>query len=338
MFIGLVSVVVLAAAYPVFADSTQHPLAIFILPVLVTAALSAWRATAVVALASVSVAAIEGLAESELDSSSLIARLITLVTGGFLGVFVAWQRGRRQVLIDDAKGRALMSEMFQVSLAPVPVPPEGIIAEMRFIPGDDRLHLGGDFIDAIRLPTGHLGYVIGDVCGHGPRAAAFGAAVRSGWKTLATELPNDPDRWVHGLEAAFFRLGRHTDTFVTLNTGILELDGRRLCYVSAGHPWPIVLAERPILLEPNVGPPLGVGSSGTWQQSEMVMPTGGTLLLYTDGLTENSHPGKRRTGGERRLLDYLMKADGNVDLDDLLRYFGPDGFDDDVAILTLKGA
>ena len=163
--------------------------------------------------------------------------------------------------------------------------------------------------------------------------------MRSGWKTLATELPNDPVRWVYGLEAAFFRLGRHADTFVTLSTGILEVDGSRLCYVSAGHPWPIVVTDSPTLLKPHVGPPLGVGAACPWRQSEAILPHDATLLLYTDGLIENRVPGQpRNNDGERRLLSYLEQLGGRLDVDDLLQKFGPEGFDDDVAVLTLRSA
>ena len=218
----------------------------------------------------------------------------------------------------------------------MPVPPQGITVHVRFIPGDDRFQLGGDFFDAIRLPTGHLGYVIGDVCGSGPSAAGFGAAVRSGWKSLATVHPDDPVAWVAGLDATFFRLGRHSDTYVTLNTGILEPVGHRLCFVSAGHPWPLLIGDKPMMLRPHVGPPLGLGVPGRWRQSETLVPDDATVMLYTDGLTENRPPEGERTDGEQRLIEYVTREGRGLNVDAMLRHFGPDGYDDDVAVLTLR--
>jgi serine phosphatase RsbU (regulator of sigma subunit) len=196
--------------------------------------------------------------------------------------------------------------------------------------------LGGDFYDAIRLPDGSLGYIIGDVCGQGPRAAAFGAAVRSGWKTLATAWPNEPLRWLQGLDETFFRLGRHSDTFVTLNTGIMSLDEpRQWTFVSAGHPWPVMLRPRVAAIEPHVGPPLGAGLHSGWSETQVSLVAGSMILLYTDGLIENAASGQRRTNdGGALLLRYLDRS--AFDIDDLLEHFGPTGFDDDVAVLTIR--
>ena len=158
-----------------------------------------------------------------------------------------------------------MLDVFQDSLVPEPIPPVGVTVTTRYLPGDQRLQLGGDFFDAIRLPNGSLGYVIGDVCGQGPRAAAFGAAVRSGWKTLATTNPTNPQHWVEGLDESFFRLGRHADTFVTLNTGYLTVEGEPdWRFVSAGHPWPLLIHPQLQTVTPIVGPPLGVGLQSAW--------------------------------------------------------------------------
>ena len=338
MSIGLVGVALLAAAYPVVAEQTQQPLAIFVLPVLACAALGSWKRTIIVAAAASSIAAVEGIAQDDLDTTALLARMLVILTGSGVGVVVARERHRRQRLIDESAERGVLLAAFQEFLVPVPIPPPGVIVHSRYIPGDARLELGGDFFDAIHLPNGHLGYVIGDVCGHGPRAAAFGATIRSGWKTLATETPDDPLRWVNGLDTTFFRLGRHSDTFVTLNTGTIELGNpSRLRYVSAGHCWPLIVTpDGAESLHPSVGPPLGVGVKG-WAQSHATLATGSTLLLHTDGLIENRRPdGRRDLDGEERLITYLTQAATPINIEDLLRTFGPHGFDDDVALLSIE--
>ena len=336
LMLGVLGVVILSVVYPIVADRTLQPLALFVIPVLITAALGSWRETATVGALAFTVSLIEGLVPDKMETAALVARMVIISVTVGVGMLVAFERERRQRVIDESQSRGLLLDTLQDSLVPVPVPPPGIVVRVRYIPGDDRMLLGGDFFDAIALPNGALGYIIGDVCGQGPRAAAFGAALRSGWKTLATVSPDEPLAWVQGLDDSFFRLGRHADTYATFNTGLVEPGGRRWRFVSAGHPWPIVLgAETPSMVQPFVGPPLGLGLRSGWKESEHALGDGAVLLLYTDGLIENPLPeAPQRRDGERRLLDYLDRR-GTFDMDSLLRELGPEGFQDDVAVMAV---
>jgi hypothetical protein len=338
--LGLWGVAILAVVYPLAADSTQQPLAIFVIPLLITATLGSWRQTAIVGLVVCTVSLVEGLLQDELDGAGLAARMMIIVVTTCAGTVGAFERERRQRVIEESQSRRLVLDMLQDSLVPAPVPPPTVVVSVRYVPGDERLLLGGDFFEAIALPTGALGYIIGDVCGQGPRAAAFGAAVRSGWKALATVCPDEPLRWVHGLEDTFFRLGRHDDSYVTLNTGLVQLDVRHWRFVCAGHPWPIMITDDAVtMVAPRVGPPLGVGIRSGWDESHQALPQDATMLLYTDGLTENAAPGARRDhDGERRLLDYLDLTRTSFDIDSLLAEFGPHGFHDDVAVMAVAAA
>jgi hypothetical protein len=335
LYAGIVAVALLAVAYPLVAERTRNPLAIFVMPVLLVAALGTARQTVVVGALATAVAAAEGALEDELDGAALAARLGIIVITWLTGIWLAGQRARRQREIDEANDQALLMDVFQSSLAPVPAPPRQAVVAVRFRFGDERLRLGGDFVDAVELPDGALGYIIGDVCGHGVRAAALGAAIRTGWKTIATHAPSDPVVWVNALEAAFFRLGRR-EGYVTVNTGRVDLSARRVEYVSAGHPWPIVVADSVVRAKPVVSPPIGIRAGKVRRPSEIELPAGATVLLYTDGLYE--HPRSADdTDGESELLSYLERTDG-LDLDAMLEHFGRHGYDDDVALMTIKVA
>ena len=338
--LGAAARAVTAVVYPLVADSAQQPLALFVFPILIGASLGTWRQALVVGTAAAAVALIEGVLLPQLDAAGLIIRMLIITVSAAVGVAVALQRERRQSVVDEAKTRTAVIDLFQDSLVPAPLPPPGVEVDTRYKPGDERLQLGGDFFDAIRLPNGNLGYVIGDVCGQGPRAAAFGAAVRAGWKTLAHASPTDPLVWVNTLDAAFFRLGRHTDTYVTLNTGVLTPSTGHMLFVSAGHPWPVLVADDVLTVEPRVGPPLGltVGAPGNWQSTAFTLPRHATLLLYTDGLIENQARGSRGVDGAAQLLRYLRRQlpREQLDLDHLLDEFGPRGFHDDVAIMAMR--
>ena len=63
------------------------------------------------------------------------------------------------------------------------------------------------------------------VAKHAPREAAFGAAHRAGWKSIALGGQRAPAEWVEALDVAFFRDGR-IDTYATLCTGYLDLQAR----------------------------------------------------------------------------------------------------------------
>jgi hypothetical protein len=195
LLLGLSGLAILAVLYPLWADSTQQPLAVFVIPLLVTATLGSWRQTAIVGVAVVTVSLVEGLLQDELDTAGLVARMTIIGVMTCAAIIGAFERERRQRVIDESHSRRLVLDTLQDSLVPAPIPPSTGTVRVRYLPGDERLLLGGDFFDAIALPNGALGYIIGDVCGHGPRAAAFGAAVRSGWKTLATVCPDRPLQW-----------------------------------------------------------------------------------------------------------------------------------------------
>ena len=192
--------------------------------------------------------------------------------------------------------------------------------------------LGGDFLDALNLPDGSLGFIVGDVCGHGPDAAALGAALRAGWKTIATHAFDSPPIWVHVLDEAFFGHGRH-DTYATVCTGRVAVDGR-VQFVSCGHPWPIVLGREPSVIHPHVTRPLGLRNfEFEVAVTEFELPADTAVLLYTDGLVENRL--RPATASEQHLLSYL-KRNPSLDLDALLEEFGSGGFSDDVAVMTIS--
>jgi serine phosphatase RsbU (regulator of sigma subunit) len=49
--------------------------------------------------------------------------------------------------------------------------------------------VGGDWYDVVELPSGHIGLAIGDVAGHGPRAASTMGQLRMALRAYA------PTRW-----------------------------------------------------------------------------------------------------------------------------------------------
>ena len=329
---GLLIVAALAVVYPSIASAARDPLAVFLLAPLFTAIVSGPRQTALVGSVATAVALAQGVA-GPLEPVPLAARLGIVVAATLLAVVAARSRRRREAELSATRVRSALSESFQGGLVPSPRPPSWLEAETRYVPGSRGLMLGGDFVDVITLPDGAAAFVIGDVCGHGPRAAAFGTAIRAAWKGIASTLPADPLRWLGDVEAAYFLDGRF-DGFVTALTGRIEVDGR-LLLVSAGHPWPVLVdGGNTSLLRVHPSLPLGTGLSGERHLVPALLDPGAALLTYTDGLLENRR-GPHGIADDAVLLDVVDRHAGQIHLDELLDAFGPHGFDDDVALLRL---
>ncbi|HEX7094657.1 MAG TPA: PP2C family protein-serine/threonine phosphatase [Acidimicrobiales bacterium] len=237
----------------------------------------------------------------------------------------------------DTRINVELFDAFQRRLVPDPHPPSAVVLDERYRPGSQGMQLGGDFLDAIELPDGALGFVIGDVSGHDANAAAFGVALRAGWKALAVATPDDPLDWLNVLEDAFFADGRF-DGFVTALVGRIVPKTRDVILATAGHCWPVKLDGDAQLIEMKPGLPLGLGRAVPRRPLAFTLGDADRLLVYTDGLIENrKRPDANDRWGEDGLLEWLRSQPGGrpIDLDALLAHFGPDGFADDVAVMLL---
>jgi serine phosphatase RsbU (regulator of sigma subunit) len=339
---GAAVLLVVVAVYPSVADELGRPLAFFVLPGLLTAVLGGWRPTVAIGLASLVVATIVGIA-GPLGPAALAARLLLISLGVAMGAAGAAVREGQRERLDELGEAMALREAFQRALAPAPHPPPGVVAIAAYRPAERWLAVGGDFLEAIAMPDGRMAVLMGDVCGHGPREAAFGAALRAGWKGLALSLAPDPQQWVAALDEAFFRDGR-VDTFVTLCTGYLDLGSGQALLLSAGHPPPISMPRgcgaRPLALRAHK--PLGVGPAVARIPTEVAW-AGEPLLFYSDGLVENP----MKEGSPRRwdldgLLGWLDRrpTDDPRSLVDELVLAATAGrqLRDDVAVLLVGGA
>jgi serine phosphatase RsbU (regulator of sigma subunit) len=116
--------------------------------------------------------------------------------------------------------------------------------------------------------------------------------------------------------------------------------GARLRLTSAGHPLPVL--SRPGQPPTTIGPPgllLGMTGAARWEQSEIELHPGDTLLFYTDGVTDTPSGGERF--GEERLLDALPDAPAEpremiAGVQRALREFQVGDVVDDRAMLALR--
>jgi serine phosphatase RsbU (regulator of sigma subunit)/anti-sigma regulatory factor (Ser/Thr protein kinase) len=204
---------------------------------------------------------------------------------------------------------------------------------VRYLPAVDEV--GGDWYDVIPLEQGLIGVAIGDVTGHGVRAAALMGQLRAGMRAYALEghPPASVLELLNRLLTSGFERGMATAAYGVFctDTGILRL-------AAAGHPPPLVLAAGGARFEEaDPDPPLGARQASTYREREIRVQPGEVVLLYTDGLIEARR--ERLDVGMRRLLA-AAEAAGPVPaalcgavVDEILGRRAPD---DDVAVLALR--
>jgi serine phosphatase RsbU (regulator of sigma subunit) len=330
-----VILVVITIVYMLVADHAGHPLSMFALPPLLIAIAAGPLEVLLLGAFSVVTAIIASTVDGGPSGTDLTVRLLVVVSAALVAAFLAYVQHRREGELDESLSARRVVDALQSRLVAVPIPPDSVHTVVRYVPGDPRLAVGGDFLDAVTLPDGAVGFVIGDVSGHGARAAAFGVVVRAGWKAIAIEHPDDPCYWLDALERSFFQDGRY-DGFATALVGRLAPGDTTIEMCSAGHCWPIVVDADCRLLDTHNAVPLGVHKTLPRTVVKIDLHGGERVLLYTDGLIENrKRPVTAGRWSEAELLEWV-RAHPSFGLDDVLAQFGPDGFDDDVALMTIE--
>lgn len=222
---------------------------------------------------------------------------------------------RAAVCIDNARlyrrehERALI---LQRSLLP-PGDPEaaGVDIACRYLPGNAATEVGGDWFDVIELPGHRTALVVGDVMGRGLRAAVAMGELRTAVRTLAM-LDLEPAEVLSALDEIAHGLGRPggkqsasrgvrgsvrpadlSEVYLaTCVYAVYDPVTRRCTVANAGHLPPVLVeaGEPAMLLEVPPGMPLGVGGE-PFEETEVELPDGALLALYTDGLVESrDHP------------------------------------------------
>ena len=174
-------------------------------------------------------------------------------------------------------------------------------------PGVAGLEVGGDWYDSFWLDDGEtIALVVGDVVGRGLEAAATMGQLRSAVRALAS-TGLGPGALVEALDRYSRRHG--VGRMTTLVYAQLHLASRRLCFIAAGHPPPVIVVpgEQPRLAWDGRSLPLDAHRASAQPRGEaaVVLAPGGAVVLYTDGLVESR--ARRLDDGMDRLLREVAK-------------------------------
>jgi anti-sigma regulatory factor (Ser/Thr protein kinase) len=228
-----------------------------------------------------------------------------------------------------------IAETLQQSLLPDRLPEiPGLLLAARYVPASADMEVGGDWYDVVQLPSGKVGLAIGDVAGHGLRAASTMGQLRMGLRAYALEEPS-PAKVVSRLDRLVSQLlGSEIVTLVYL---VLDLESGMVRLANAGHPPPLVVGGegKTSYLEEGFGSPLGCDADPPVETSFRLVP-GSTLLLFTDGLVEKR--GVSIQEGLERLETLAADCEQPVETfcERLLGSMVKGVISDDVALLAIR--
>jgi serine phosphatase RsbU (regulator of sigma subunit) len=203
--------------------------------------------------------------------------------------------------------------------------------------------VGGDFYDFFELEDGRLGLVVGDVTDKGVPAALVMATTRTMLRAAAQRLFSPGEVLRRANDALVTDIP--PNMFITCLYAILEPESGRLVYANAGHDLPYRRkaggSESAEELRAT-GMPLGLMPGMGYEEKEVMLGKGESVLFYSDGLVEAHDPqremfgfprlqgmvGTHRSGGSS-LIGFLLS--------ELTRFTGEDWEqEDDITLVTLE--
>jgi sigma-B regulation protein RsbU (phosphoserine phosphatase) len=206
-----------------------------------------------------------------------------------------------------------------------------------------NLYCGGDYYDVVALSLDRYLLLIGDVAGHGVRAALvtgiLKAVIYPEYLRMQVGKEFSPGAFLSWLnERMNFELRSASGLIVTFFAGLLDMKAGTLRYANAGQTHPVVLRRGKAMELPVSGSGLGFATSVSYVEQVVDIKSEDVITLYTDGLVEIGCSGgcepiksaglfervEYSSDYHRRLMEAALAESGQAD------------FDDDVTILTAR--
>jgi serine phosphatase RsbU (regulator of sigma subunit)/predicted ester cyclase len=201
--------------------------------------------------------------------------------------------------------------------------------------------VGGDFYDFHLLSEGRLGVVVGDATGKGVPAALV-MSTTCGMLQLAAQALDSPspgEVLAQVNETLFARIP--SNMFVTCFYAILNPKRGHLVYANAGHDLPYLQHGGEAKELRARGMPLGLMPASSYEEKEIVLDAGESILFYSDGLVEAHDPeGQMFSFPRLRALVAEHTEEGALGeylLEELYSFVG-EGWEqeDDITLITLQ--
>ena len=199
--------------------------------------------------------------------------------------------------------------------------------------------VGGDFYDFLELPEGRLGLVVGDVTDKGVPAALVMATARAVLRSAAERLvaPGQVLQRANDL----LQSDIPPNMFVTCLYAVLDPDTGLLQFANAGHELPYRRSVDGMNELRATGMPLGLMPGMPYEEKEVALTPGESVLFYSDGLVEAHNP-QAEMFGFPRLRELVASHPGGSALIEFLlaelaQFTGAQWEqEDDVTMVTLE--
>ena len=200
----------------------------------------------------------------------------------------------------------------QISMLPEPeyVSADGRIKiSARMVPSRD---VGGDFYDYFEVDDTHFCFLIADVSDKGVPAALFMSRAKAFIKSYAMK-GYTPDKVMTEANKALID-GNRMHIFVTVWMGIIDTRTGVVKFANAGHEKPLVSYNGDSFeyISSKANLVMGTMPKIVYRLNELTLKPGSKILLYTDGITDNSNIEDEQYGSDRlkAFADAQAKASG----------------------------
>ncbi|MGW3244721.1 PP2C family protein-serine/threonine phosphatase [Streptomyces sp. NPDC001070] len=220
-----------------------------------------------------------------------VSELLSIGAVAVVAVFI-----NRLLHIRDVRLRSARSVAAAVQRAVLPAPPRSLgpfrIAA-RYETAEAEAEIGGDLYAVQETPYG-LRCIMGDVRGKGMGAVEAATVVLGAFRMAADEEPTLAGVATR-MDRALWREAERREGmdrlewFATAVLAEFPSGGAELRLVNRGHPAPLVLRGGTVRCAEPAGHalPLGMGfGNGPDKVDALPFPSGSTLLMHTDGVTE----------------------------------------------------
>ncbi len=188
---------------------------------------------------------------------------------------------RRLVVLEHS---AEELEAIRAALAPPSLPRMGgVDAAAAFVPSE--LGVSGDFYLLTNGPDGSAVVVVGDVVGHGPKAARLATFIRARFAALAASTSDPAELLVLANQALADRPGRAKELVSAACLRLRPEDGS-LSWAVAGHPLPLHLPTLEELEPLGTTQMLGFKPRMLLTNTELRLGRDEGVVVYTDGATD----------------------------------------------------
>jgi serine phosphatase RsbU (regulator of sigma subunit) len=235
----------------------------------------------------------------------------------------------------------------RIQISTLPRPESAFPSERRFeiaASMEPAREVGGDLYDFFMLDADRLFFLVGDVSGKGLPASIFMAVSKALCKSAALRYGRRVNELLQEANAEISRENPES-FFVTAFAGVLDVQGGRLEYCSAGHEPPLVFAPDGEVgrLEAGGGPPLCVLDGFSYVAAEHRMSPGGVVCLVSDGVTEamNAEGQLYGAGRLRGAIERVRQAENPAVLVNAIRadvalFVGGAEAADDLTLMVLR--